>query len=438
MLLPDIPDRALCDRRRPSGCSRILGQPVESTGQTIEVGVSIGIAFDRSSMETVDELLSDADIAMYQAKARGKGRYHVFVPSDETQAAIDRDPPGRIGADGPPARRDVEAIQAGRARRRARLSGRRTAVAARPLEREEPDPGPMEIPLFPLHTVLCPGIVLPLHVFEDRYRALTRALPGDRGAVRHRPDPRGPRGRRRRPTPTLAGVGALVEIREAGRYPDGRYDLLAAATGRFAIEFGRSPAERRTSWPTSRRSRTTSATRPAPSAWPRPPIRRFVRYLELMRIREGETGEALDIRVELDSSPAPTSRIRSPRTSGSAGRATELRGPIGPASRPCPIDDDPAPDDGAGLAIPDDPTVLSYLLSGIVQVELPRRQRLLEAATTVERLEQLLVLLDREVFLLAHRLRCFTPDRHACRRRPPQLIAGRADYPGGEIQTRGM
>ena len=32
----------------------------------------------------------------------------------------------------------------------------------------------MEIPLFPLHTVLCPGIVLPLHVFEERYRAMTR------------------------------------------------------------------------------------------------------------------------------------------------------------------------------------------------------------------------------------------------------------------------
>ena len=31
--------------------------------------------------------------------------------------------------------------------------------------------------------------------------------------------------------------------------------------------------------------------------------------------------------------------------------------------------------------------MLSYLLSGIVQVELPRRQALLEAETTVERLE---------------------------------------------------
>jgi len=34
----------------------------------------------------------------------------------------------------------------------------------------------------------------------------------------------------------LAGVGAFAEIRQAGRYPDGRYDLLAAGTGRFVIE----------------------------------------------------------------------------------------------------------------------------------------------------------------------------------------------------------
>ena len=54
--------------------------------------------------------------------------------------------------------------------------------------------------------------------------------------------------------------------------------------------------------------------------------------------------------------------------------------------------------------------MLSYLLSGIVQVELPRRQRLLEARTTVERLEELITLLDREVLLLARRLRLFSPD----------------------------
>ena len=62
------------------------------------------------------------------------------------------------------------------------------------------------------------------------------------------------------------------------------------------------------------------------------------------------------------------------------------------------------------LDIPDDPTVLSYLLSGIVQVELPRRQALLEARTTVERLDGLVALLEREVLLLGRRMRYFTPD----------------------------
>jgi hypothetical protein len=33
-------------------------------------------------MATVDELLTEADIAMYRAKALGKGRCHVYRPSD--------------------------------------------------------------------------------------------------------------------------------------------------------------------------------------------------------------------------------------------------------------------------------------------------------------------------------------------------------------------
>ncbi|MGN6174971.1 MAG: LON peptidase substrate-binding domain-containing protein, partial [Streptosporangiaceae bacterium] len=32
------------------------------------------------------------------------------------------------------------------------------------------------MPLFPLGTVLYPGLVLPLHIFEDRYRQLIRDL----------------------------------------------------------------------------------------------------------------------------------------------------------------------------------------------------------------------------------------------------------------------
>ena len=272
----------------------------------------------------------------------------------------------------------------------------------------------MEIPLFPLHTVLCPGIVMPLHIFEDRYRALTRHCL-DTGApfgvvlIRE--------GRETGPGQVLAlaGVGALVEIREAGRYPDGRYDLLAAATGRFtidAVDPGREPYLVADVTPLEDEvGDEARAERLAASA-----IRRFVRYLELMRAREGETSEVLDIRVEVDSVAADDS------------------GPddvvIEDAAFADDADDDPtAPDDVTrtpnaprsgseterrrDLVIPDDPTVLSYLLSGIVQIELPRRQALLEAATTTERLEALVRLLEREVLLLGHRLRLFAPDpRH--------------------------
>jgi Lon protease-like protein len=248
----------------------------------------------------------------------------------------------------------------------------------------------MEIPLFPLHQVLCPGIVLPLHIFEDRYRAMTRHCldTGEPfGVVLIRDGAEvGTKG-----VATLAGVGAFAEIREAGRYPDGRYDLLAAATGRFAIDSvdaQREPYllaevtplddevgdESRAEWLAAKA------------------IRRFVRYLDLMRARDGESSEVLDIRVEIEAGePDPNAdpmATAEPEVTAAAAEPPTRR----------------------DLDIPDDPTVLSYLLSGIVQVELPRRQALLEAGTTVERLEGLIGLLERELLLLGRRLRYFSPD----------------------------
>jgi Lon protease-like protein len=274
----------------------------------------------------------------------------------------------------------------------------------------------MQIPLFPLHTVLCPGIVLPLHIFEDRYRALTRhcldtGAPfgvvliregrevGDGGSL------------------ALAGVGALVEIREAGRYPDGRYDLLAAATGRFAIDAvdpAREPYLVADVTPLEDEvGDEARAERLAASA-----IRRFVRYLELMRAREGETTEALDIRVEVDAGGS-TDDIPDDDTDDDA-----IIDDFGEAEDDAPpgaleiesVGESSATERRPDLVIPDDPTVLSYLLSGIVQIELPRRQALLEAATTVERLASLIKLLDREILLLGSRLRLFAPD--------PRLMRG--------------
>jgi len=256
----------------------------------------------------------------------------------------------------------------------------------------------MEIPLFPLHTVLCPGIVVPLHIFEERYRALTRhcletGAPFGIVLIRDGREVGAIKG-----TLALAEVGALVEIREADRFPDGRYQLLAAATGRFSIEsvdLARAPYLVADVTPLEDEvGDELRAERLAASA-----IRRFVRDLELMRIREGETGEALDIRVELDSIDVVESALDDD-PSGDLEASFDDGDASSSSSEPVPT----------SLSIPDDPTVLSYLLSGIIQVELPRRQRLLEAATTVARLEQLIALLDREVVLLSRRLRLFAPE----------------------------
>ena len=248
----------------------------------------------------------------------------------------------------------------------------------------------MEIPLFPLHTVLCPGIVLPLHIFEDRYRAMTRRCldSGEPFGVVLIRDGREIGTAR---MATLAGVGAFAEIRQAGRYPDGRFDLLAAATGRFAIESVDAQTEpyllAQVTPLDDEVGDEPRAERLAAAA-----IRRFVRYLDLMRAREGETTEVLDIRVEIESQHDDGSD-RVP------GRP-EMEG----------LDSEENPEPTPDLHIPDDPTVLSYLLSGIVQVELPRRQALLEAETTVERLDGLVSLLERELVLLTKRLRYFSPD----------------------------
>jgi diguanylate cyclase (GGDEF)-like protein len=58
-----------------------VARPVELDGRWISTSASIGIAASRSRVQSADELLRDADVAMYTAKARGKGRFAVFEPS---------------------------------------------------------------------------------------------------------------------------------------------------------------------------------------------------------------------------------------------------------------------------------------------------------------------------------------------------------------------
>ena len=46
-------------------------------GEPVTVGASIGIVFNTNMNETAEELIRDADKAMYRAKAQGKNRYSI-------------------------------------------------------------------------------------------------------------------------------------------------------------------------------------------------------------------------------------------------------------------------------------------------------------------------------------------------------------------------
>jgi diguanylate cyclase (GGDEF)-like protein len=54
--------------------------PFEIEGQQISVGVSVGIAFAPADAQDSDRLLKNADLALYRAKAEGKGVYRFFEP----------------------------------------------------------------------------------------------------------------------------------------------------------------------------------------------------------------------------------------------------------------------------------------------------------------------------------------------------------------------
>ena len=141
-------------------------------------------------------------------------------------------------------------------------------------------------------------------------------------------------------------------------------------------------------------------------------IGRFVRYLELMRARDGETADVLDIQVEIEAAAASEDADDDDDDDDEVideAIATSMLAAVA-ASETDADDVEEIEVTAADLVIPDDPTVLSYLLSGIVSIELPRRQALLEAETTVLRLEGLIRILDREILLLGQRLRMFTPD----------------------------
>ncbi len=92
-----------------------------------------------------------------------------------------------------------------------------------------------ELSIFPLDsTVLYPDVVLPLHIFEPRYREMTAdALEGDHliGMVALRAGV----GDELASAPSVHEIGCAGRITRHERLPDGRYHLLLSATRRFRI-----------------------------------------------------------------------------------------------------------------------------------------------------------------------------------------------------------
>ncbi|MGH9178264.1 MAG: EAL domain-containing protein [Acidimicrobiales bacterium] len=64
-----------------------LGRPFTLPGGERSVRVSVGIAAGRPGIDTAEELVSNADTAMFAAKKRGKNRAEIFVP-DMRQLAV--------------------------------------------------------------------------------------------------------------------------------------------------------------------------------------------------------------------------------------------------------------------------------------------------------------------------------------------------------------
>ena len=215
----------------------------------------------------------------------------------------------------------------------------------------------VRLPVFPLGTVLFPGLVLPLHIFEERYRALVRELvdsPADgphefgvvtlrRGVEAPTPDTEdGPA--TEPPAPVVADdlypVGCTAELRQVTELPDGRFDIMTVGRRRFTVRAVKQGDE--------------------------PYLTADVEWLP------DETADAF-------------AEALAPRALSAFRTYLDLL----------------RPDSEVLDAVPADPTVLSHLIAATAQLTTDERQLLLAAPDTASRLRAELKLLNREAGLLA-------------------------------------
>jgi hypothetical protein len=212
------------------------------------------------------------------------------------------------------------------------------------------------LPVFPLGTVLFPGLVLPLHIFEDRYRTLVRKLvagpaddPHEFGVVTLRRGAEAPTleiedDELPEPPPVRADdlypVGCTAELRQVTELPDGRFDIMTVGRRRFTIN----------------------------------------------ALHQGdEPYLTADVEWLPDESPDEAAALLAPRALAAFRTYLDLL----------------RPDSEVLDAVPADPTVLSHLIAATAQLTTDERQLLLAAPDTASRLRTELKLLNREAGLLA-------------------------------------
>ncbi|WEH42301.1 LON peptidase substrate-binding domain-containing protein [Streptomyces sp. AM 2-1-1] len=226
------------------------------------------------------------------------------------------------------------------------------------------------LPLFPLNAVLFPGLVLPLNVFEERYRALMREL--------LKTDDTEPR------------RFVVVAVR------DGR-ETAVTGTGMpsdAAVPVERTPA----------------------GGFGDDPIQSFHRVgcvADAAKIRERADGtfEVLatgTTRVRLlsvdTSGPYLTAEVEDVAEDAEAGEARTLAEGVMRAFRTYQKRLAGASEQSltTGGDLPDEPSVVSYLVAAATVLDVATKQRLLQAPDTATRLREELTLLRKETAVIRH------------------------------------
>lgn len=226
---------------------------------------------------------------------------------------------------------------------RTQIAGRCRCVAPYGVPVPSPsDAQTTRLALFPLDVVLVPGLVLPLHIFEARYRQLLRdvlaAPEREFGVVAH--DGRMSSDGRAHWFPT----GTSARVSDVDALPDGRSDITTVGHRRFSV----------------------------------------------VRVLEHDPYIVAEVTwLDEDTDTANTEERCRTLALRAAALFLRYRGLLSDA------------DDEDGIAdLPDDPHLLSYVLTAAPVLPLVTRQRLLESTSTFERLSEACAVLASEIDVL--------------------------------------